>query len=74
VYILAGKSGVLYIGMTNNLSRRVQEHNEKNQPSFTRRYNITKLVWFEPHAGAAKRHKAREAAQSLETVKKDRSD
>jgi len=49
VYILTNKRHtVFYIGVTNNLLRRIQEHrNELNPDSFTNRYNINKLVYFE---------------------------
>jgi putative endonuclease len=52
VYTLAGESGVLYTGMTNNLMRRIDEHKQKKIPGFTSKYNVTKLVWFEAHGGA----------------------
>jgi len=52
VYILAGKSGVLYTGMTNNLVRRVYQHKQKQVPGFTQKYNVTQLVWFEAHGRA----------------------
>ncbi len=38
---------VLYIGMTNNLERRIMEHRLKLLPGFTKKYNVTKLVYFE---------------------------
>jgi putative endonuclease len=38
---------VLYTGITNNLKRRVYEHKEKLVAGFTRKYNITKLVYYE---------------------------
>ena len=47
VYILASASGVLYTGITNNLQSRVAQHRRKLIPGFTKRYNITKLVYFE---------------------------
>lgn len=48
VYILTNKNNsVLYTGVTNNLSRRVYEHKEKSHNGFTKRYNITKLVYYE---------------------------
>ena len=47
VYIMASKSGVLYTGITNNLYRRVYEHKMGLGSSFTRKYKITKLVWFQ---------------------------
>jgi putative endonuclease len=52
VYILASKSGVLYVGMTNNLVRRVWDHKQKRLPGFTSKYNVTKLVWFEARSTA----------------------
>jgi putative endonuclease len=47
VYILASKSGVLYIGVTNRLTRRMIEHRQKLVESFTSRYNVTRLVHSE---------------------------
>jgi putative endonuclease len=47
VYIMASHSRRLYIGITNDLIRRVYEHKQKLVPSFTQRYNITSLVYFE---------------------------
>lgn len=48
VYILASKKeGVLYIGVTNDLERRVLEHKKKINKGFTSRYNIDKLMYFE---------------------------
>jgi putative endonuclease len=52
VYILAGKSGVLYTGITNHLPRRVSEHKQKKMPAFTQKYSITRLVWFELYGTA----------------------
>ena len=48
VYILSNKpSGVLYIGLTNELERRLDEHKNKILKGFTYKYNIDKLVYFE---------------------------
>lgn len=47
VYMMASKSGVLYVGMTNDLLRRVWEHQQKLVEGFTKKYNCTKLIWFE---------------------------
>ena len=48
VYILAGKrNGTLYIGMTNNLNKRVYEHKHGLIEGFTKKYNVHKLVYFE---------------------------
>lgn len=47
VYIMSNKSRILYIGVTNNLSRRVYEHKNKIVEGFTSKYNINELVYFE---------------------------
>jgi len=47
IYIMASISGVLYIGVTNNLIRRIQEHKQGLVQGFTRKYRIKKLVYFE---------------------------
>ena len=53
VYILINKwNHVLYTGVTNNLGRRVYEHLEKMVESFTKKYNVTKLVYYEVFSDA----------------------
>ncbi len=48
VYILASKiGGTLYIGVTNDLVRRVAEHKSKLIEGFTARYDVVRLVYFE---------------------------
>jgi putative endonuclease len=48
VYILASKiGGTLYIGVTNDLIRRVAEHRLKVVESFTEKYDVVRLVYFE---------------------------
>jgi putative endonuclease len=48
IYILASqKNGTLYTGVTNNLGRRVSEHKEKKLDNFTKKYDVTRLVYFE---------------------------
>ena len=48
VYIMTNKlNTVLYIGVTDNLTRRVYEHKNKVIKGFTEKYNINKLVYFE---------------------------
>ena len=48
VYILTNKSNkVIYIGVTNDLERRMFEHKNKLAEGFTKRYNLTKLVYYE---------------------------
>jgi putative endonuclease len=51
VYILASKiGGTLYLGVTNDLVRRIYEHREKLADGFTKRYGIARLVYFETHS------------------------
>ena len=47
VYLLASKSRRLYVGVTNNLERRLYEHKHKLVDGFTKAYNIDRLVFFE---------------------------
>jgi len=47
VYILASKSKVLYVGVTNDISARLTQHREKATTSFTERYNVDRLVHLE---------------------------
>jgi putative endonuclease len=48
VYIMANRNNrVLYTGITNDLKRRVYEHKEKLVDGFTKKYNISKLVYYE---------------------------
>ncbi len=53
VYIVASPSRTIYIGVTNDLRRRVGEHKTKETPGFTATYNVHHLVWFEEFADAA---------------------
>ena len=48
VYMMTNKiNSVIYTGVTNDLKRRVMEHKEKLFEGFTKKYNVTKLVYFE---------------------------
>ena len=48
IYIMTNwNSSVMYIGMTNNIKRRVYEHKNHMVEGFTKRYNVNKLVYFE---------------------------
>ena len=50
VYLLASsKHGTLYVGVTNDLVRRVSEHKMQITKSFTSRYNVHHLVWYEAY-------------------------
>jgi putative endonuclease len=50
VYIMASRSRVLYVGVTNDLARRVTEHKQGSAPGFTTRYRVNRLVYFEEFA------------------------
>lgn len=47
IYILSSFTRTLYVGVTNDLERRIQQHKSKQVPGFTARYNITRLVHSE---------------------------
>ena len=50
VYILTSKTRTLYVGMTNDIHRRIHEHKNKHFEGFTSRYDVNELVYFETHA------------------------
>ncbi len=47
VYILTNRSGTLYVGITNDLERRVLEHRSLLIEGFTKHFNVTRLIYFE---------------------------
>jgi len=48
IYLLTNwNNKVMYVGVTNNLQRRIFEHKEKSMKGFTEKYNVHKLVYFE---------------------------
>ena len=47
VYILTNASRTLYVGVTNNLERRMYEHKKKLVAGFTEKYNVTWLAYYE---------------------------
>ena len=50
VYIVTNRpNGTLYLGVTSNLARRIFEHREGLIEGITKRYGLTRLVWYEPH-------------------------
>ena len=64
VYIMASQpNGTLYIGMTNDLVRRVYQHKEGLADGFTKRYGVKTLVYFELH------DRAEQAIQREKTLK-----
>jgi len=55
VYIMASRSRTLYVGVANDLNRRVWEHKNGTIPGFTRKYCVARLVYFDhtPNVTAA---------------------
>jgi putative endonuclease len=47
VYIISSSTGTLYVGMTNNIKRRVYEHKNNLVPGFSKKYYIHQLLYFE---------------------------
>ena len=48
VYMLASqRNGTLYVGVTNDLVRRIGEHKSREVPGFTKRHSVSLLVWYE---------------------------
>ena len=62
LYLLASKPhGVLYLGVTSDLPRRIEQHRQGYFSGFTKKYNVHTLVWFEEHTDireAIRREKA----------------
>ena len=64
VYILGSKPrGTIYVGITNGIIRRVDQHRAGKASSFTRKYKVHRLVWFEEFENA------RDAIQREKTMK-----
>ena len=80
MYILASESRVLYTGMTNDLVRRLSEHKLKLIAGFTKKYNVTRLVYYERHStpgDAIAREKAIKGllrSKKLKLVERDNPD
>ncbi|MEP1151449.1 MAG: GIY-YIG nuclease family protein [Balneola sp.] len=51
MYLLSNISKMIYIGVTNNLERRVFEHKSKQRDGFTKKYNLHQLVYYEETDG-----------------------
>lgn len=49
VYVMSNRAHVLYIGVTNDLGRRAEQHREGDDPGFTRKYHLGRLVYFETY-------------------------
>jgi putative endonuclease len=64
VYIVTNRSKTLYIGVTNNLMRRVREHKNGTGSEFAAKYKLDRLVYFERFEDVQS-HRTREAHQGL---------
>lgn len=73
VYILANRSRNLYIGLTNNLPKRLAEHREHRPGTYTARYKIDRLVYYEQFAYILNANSPRNRTERLEPSKKDRT-
>ena len=76
-YMLTNKrNGTLYVGVTNNLKRRIFEHKNKLIKGFTEKHNLNRLVYFEQHTdirealGREKRLKKWKRSWKLELIEK----
>jgi len=49
VYIVASPSRTIYVGVTNDLERRIWQHRHKTLGGFTAKYDVNRLVWYEWH-------------------------
>ena len=73
------RNGTLYVGVTNDLARRVAEHKDKIVPGFTRRHRVNILVWYEVHndvndaIAREKQIKGWNRAWKLRLIEKDNS-
>jgi len=75
VYILANKrNGTLYIGVTNDLKRRIYEHKEKLIDGFTKTYDVNILVWYESteliESALTKEKQLKKLSKKIRTVRK----
>jgi putative endonuclease len=68
VYILTSRrNGTLYVGMTDNLVRRLWEHRNGLIPGFTKKYGVKMLVWYELHGNAGKCIPTRTPTEKMES-------
>ena len=72
IYILTNITDkVMYIGMTNNLMRRIYEHKSESIDGFTKRYHVHKLVYYEEFRDAISAIKREKQLKSLLRIKKN---
>ena len=71
-YILAsGNNNAVYVGMTNDLSRRVHEHKSELIDGFTKKYHVHKLVYYEIHPTAERAIKREKQLKGWRRSKKN---
>lgn len=71
VYIMSNKyRGTIYIGVTSDLIKRGWEHKEKLVDGFTKKYNLSSLVWFECHDSIVGAIEAEKKLKNLYRYKK----
>jgi len=73
VYFMSSLSSTLYTGVTNNLERRVFEHNERRQESFAARYNVNRLVYFQEFSDIKQAITSEKEIKSMTRLRKTRS-
>ena len=70
VYILSSKAGVLYVGVTNDIKRRVYEHKNHLVEGFTKQYEVGTLVYFETKRNATSAIKREKQIKAWRRAKK----
>ncbi len=72
VYIIASESGTLYIGMTNDLDRRLWEHRTGAYEGFSKKYGCKKLIYFETASEAVSAIAREKELKSWNRARKER--
>jgi putative endonuclease len=70
VYIISSLSGTLYVGLTDDLSRRLREHREGLVDAFTRRYNVNRLMYYEMFRAAGNAERREKQIKKFRRAKK----
>jgi len=74
-YIMSSRPyGTLYTGYTDDIWRRVTEHCAMENPSFTEKYGVTRLVWVEKHENSRRGVPSRAPDQGVATCMEDSID
>ena len=70
VYMMASTTGTLYIGVTNDLLRRVSEHQQGLAEGFTKRYGCKKLVYYENYSDINQAIALEKSLKGIKRIKK----